>query len=320
LPSIVREQKVLGPFDWVANLRGQLALVVGLVRNWRSLRSSPVIVIEGGLLASTFVLTLLNRRRSSQVFVFDLITLMSSLHRDRGPTCSVSCKLRRAIWRGLELVCVRSADVSIAGSQEDVSRLRTSRAMIVPHIVLVDGMEGESREDGNLIGFLGNGHVVPNREALDFIASNVLNHPSLKSVRCRVIGDREGYDQQANQRIEFVGFHKNPSSCLSTVSVCCAPMQGAGGVSTKVLSYLLSGKRTVSTPEAAHGIGLPPNGLWVAERDKFPETVAAALTFPWSPARAASLRNWMESHHGLPALAGAWDKLLRSMRHVPDNG
>jgi hypothetical protein len=309
LPSVIREQRILGPIDWSANLRGQLALTVGLFRNWKSLRSSRVVVVEGGLLVLTLVLRLF-RRRESPIFVFDLITLMSSLHRDLTPRCTFTCKLRRAIWRTLEFVCVRGTDIGVAGTDEDARRLHGGRGKVVPHIVLSDSLDLKSQEEANLVGFLGNGHVVPNREALSFIATTVLNHPGLESVWCRVVGDSEGYNRQNHQRIEFVGFQKDPAPALSPISVCCAPMEGAGGVSTKVLSYLMHGKRTVSTPEAAHGIALPPAGLWIAERSKFAEAVAAALESPWSPAQASALRDWMAVHHGLPVLREAWNNVL----------
>jgi hypothetical protein len=309
LPSVIREQRILGPIDWLANFRGQLALVVGLIRNRKSLRSADVVVVEGGLLFLSFALGLF-RRRSSPVFVFDLITLMSSLHRDLTPVCSIRCKLRRRIWWILEFVCVQFADVAITGSKEDALRLYGGRARVVPHIVLGDTSELDQQEVAGLVGFLGNGHVVPNREALDFLATMVLNdrHPDLE--RCRVIGDPAGYNGHDNGRIEFVGFYKNPSAALAPVSVCCAPMDGAGGVSTKVLAYLMNGKRTVSTPEASHGIAFPPNGLWVAERANFAEAVAVAMRTSWSQAEARALREWMAIHHGLPALGEAWESAL----------
>jgi hypothetical protein len=318
LPSVIREQRILGPVDWFANLRGQLALAVGLFRHWKALRSSQVVVVEGGLLVLALSVRLF-RRQHSPILVFDLITLMSSLHRDLTPACTFMCKLRRRIWRILEALCVRLSDLAVAGSKEDALRLHGGRAKVVPHVVVTDISAVEPQEDAGLLGFLGNGHVVPNREALDFIATSVLNHPALTAVRCRVIGDPDGYNGHSQQRVEFVGFYKNPSSPLSAVSVCCAPMEGAGGVSTKVLSYLMSGKRTVSTPEAAHGIAFPPAGLWIAERHKFADTVASALDSSWSAAQARALRDWMAAHHGLPVLSEAWTNALGSVQTIAAN-
>jgi hypothetical protein len=277
-----------------------------------------MVVVEGGLLFFSFALRLF-RRRSSPVFVFDLITLMSSLHRDVTPICGITCKLRRRIWWILEFVCVRSADVVITGSKEDALLLYGGRARVVPHIVLGDIANPGQQEVAGLVGFLGNGHVVPNREALDFLATMVLNDRRLEHARCRVIGDPAGYNGRDNGRIEFVGFYKNPSAALTPVSVCCAPMDGAGGVSTKVLAYLMNGKRTVSTPEAAHGIAFPPNGLWVAEREHFATAVAIAMRTPWSPAEAHALREWMAMHHGLPALEQAWDSALAPDKRVTES-
>ncbi len=315
LPWVIREQRILGPIDWLANFRAQFALVVGLIRNRKSLRSSDVVVVEGGLLLLSFALRLI-RHRSSPIFVFDLITLMSSLHRDLTPVCTITCKLRRRIWWVLEFVCVGSADVAITGSKEDALLIHGGRARVVPHIFVGGTSDAKEQELAGLVGFLGTGHLGPNREALDFLATNVLNDWRLEHVRCRVIGEPDGYNGRDNRRIEFVGFYKNLPPALAPVSVCCAPMDGAGGVSTKVLAYLTHGKRTVSTPEAAHGIAFPPSGLWVADRENFAEAVAVALRAPWSPADARALRAWMAIHHGLPALIQAWESALAADKRV----
>jgi len=306
VPWLVADRPILGPLNILADLRGQLALAAGILRNWRRLRAAEVIVVEGGLLLLTLIVRPF-RRKSSPMFVFDLITLMSSLHRDLGDKCTLQCKLRRRIWRAFELISVRFSDLSVAGSDEDARALYKGVA-VVPHVIFASpGLDG-SREDPNLLGFLGSGHVVPNREALDFIASHVLTYPGFETVRCRVIGQQEGY--RRNERLEFVGFQKDPAQALQEVSVGCAPMDGAGGVSTKVLAYLANGKRTVCTPEAAHGIARPPMGLWVSDRDTFVRAVGEAKAFPWSSRDSYALRDWMQKHHGLPALQDAWAKVL----------
>lgn len=316
-PSIIRERRILGPVDLVSDLRAQAALLVGLVRHRRELRSAEVVIVEGGLLAAAFLLRPF-RRHSRPVFVFDLITLMSLLHRDANGHCTLSCKMRRLVWRVLEAICVRGADVAAAGSHEDAFRLAGSQAAVVPHVVLAETpAPDDAEEDPNLLGFLGNGHVVPNREAIDFIASSILEHAGMESVRCRVVGSEDGYSRFVNSRLEFVGFYKDPASALSPVSVCCAPMEGAGGVSTKVLAYLTNGKRTVCTPESVHGIAPPPKGLWVAERNAFATAVAAALTSRWMASDSHDLRTWMADHHGLPALSRAWDDALRPRLQSP---
>jgi Glycosyl transferases group 1 len=308
-PWLVAKRHIFGPMNILADVRGQFALVAGLFRHWSSLRSASLVVVEGGLLALTCLISPF-RRKGDRVLVFDLITLMSSLHRDGQGKCTFQCKARRRIWRVLELVCVRFSDVSVAGSSEDARDLHQSRVKVVPHALFTNSYVNDTSEDPNLIGFLGSGHVVPNREALAFIVSSVLQHPGLESLRCRVIGREDGYENENPARVEFVGFHKDPAAALADVSVGCAPMEGAGGVSTKVLAYLMHGKRTVCTREAAHGITWPPFGLWVADRDNFARSVADALDFPWSSAESNSLRAWMRDNHGLGGLEQAWHEVL----------
>jgi hypothetical protein len=171
-------------------------------------------------------------------------------------------------------------------------------------------------EDANLLGFVGSGHVVPNRDALVFIASRVLEDPGLTNVRCRVVGDARGYprDLVSNAKLEFVGFTKSPDTQLETVGVCCAPMAGAGGVSTKVLTYLMSGKRTVCTPEAAHGIAAPLSGFWVVDRSEFAARVQAALDYPWSEKDSTEMAIWAQAHHSVAALAHQWKQIVSAIQ------
>jgi hypothetical protein len=312
-PTVVAKQRILGPIDLWADIRSQIALAVGLVRHWRRLRSSRLVVIEGGLLALGFVARLFAGRQRP-LFVFDLITLMSSLHRHGGSACTPQCKLRRSIWRVLEFTCVRCADLVTTGSKEDLSGLTRGPARVLPHVVVPDGAPIEHEEDPNMIGFLGSGSIAPNREAVDFISASVFRHPRLKQVRCRVIGDDRGYNHTNLTRFEFVGFSKDAARPLSSVSVCCAPMLATGGVSTKVLACLSHGKRTVCTAEAAQGLVRPRVGLWIAEREEFGDAVVEALAFPWSSTLARELAGWMDTHHGLCALQLAWEDLLAELR------
>jgi hypothetical protein len=291
----------------LADLRQQMALLVGLFRYRKELGSASLVLVEGGLLVLAFAVRLFGGRRR-RLIVFDLITLESSLHRhnDNG-NCSFECKARRLIWRGLELISVRFSDLSVAGSPEDAQGLYGEQVKVVPHAVILETPLADPQEDPDLLGFLGNGHVAPNRQAVDFIASTVLQHPGLERVRCRVIG--EGYGR-GYERVEFAGFMKDPTEALASVSVGCAPMSGAGGVSTKVLTYLMNGKRTVCTADASHGIGSPPGGLWVADRAEFADAVMRALADPWTAAKADELRRWMSEHHGLRSLEIAWKLVL----------
>jgi len=308
-PRIVANRKLLGPIDLIADFRAQIALAVGLVRHWTAMRRADVVVVEGGLHTLAFALKMVPGRHRPKM-VFDLITLMSDLHRDAGSRCTVACKARRAVWRMLEWICASSADLSVAGSAEDARGLRAGRATVLPHALIADPSASRTGEDPHLLGFLGSGHVVPNRQAIEFIATTVLCSSALEAMRCRVIGDPEGYP--TNSRLEFVGFHQDTGAQLAPVSVACAPMDGAGGVSTKVLTYLMHGKRTVCTPEAARGVAAPPEGLWIATRPQFPTAVAAALAYPWSGTSARSLRDWMDEHHGLGRLRSAWAETLRA--------
>lgn len=310
-PRITPEARILGGIDLLVEMRVQVALVAGLIRYWKKIRSADVVLVESGLLALAFVSKIFHRRRPS-LFVYDLMSWESLVHRDRNGVCTFQCRFRRFVWRLLEPLCFRFSDVVVTCRVEDAALFRHGRVEVVPHTVLTDVSLGGSQEDPKLVAFVGSGRVEPNRDAVDFIASSMLDQPGLEAVRCKVIGELEGYSRAQNSRMEFVGFRSDLSEELSDVSVCCAPMRGTGGGSSKVLACLMNGKRTVTTSESARGISQPPYGLWIVERDNFASAVASALAFPWSPAKANALRDWMAEHHGLPMLSEAWSRALDS--------
>src|SRR5207248_3314356 len=131
-----------------------------LARYRKAIRCSDLVIVEGGLLGLAFALRLFGTKHHP-IFVFDLITLMSSLHRDHTSKCTLTCKFRRAVWRVLEFICVGSSDVSVAGGPEDARRLSRGHVDVVPHVVAPVEPVIESDEDPNLIGFLGSGPSAP---------------------------------------------------------------------------------------------------------------------------------------------------------------
>jgi glycosyltransferase involved in cell wall biosynthesis len=312
-PSIASDARlILGSFSPVAELRKQLALMVGLVANWRDIRSCDLVVVEGGLLWMALVATRMFAVERPMA-VFDVHTVMSQLHRHgrntRDQPCTIGCKLRRTIWRVLEEVCSRLSSVTIVCGPNDLPRFADKRVILVPHGVLDLDAARVDAEDPKLIGFVGAGRLLPNRAAVELLVSTVLTAPGLEDIRCRVIGDASGYSTR-HTRLVFVGFQKVLAEALAQVSVVCAPMSQTGGVSTKVLVALACGKRTVCTPEAARGIVSPPAGLWVADFAEFPEAVAMALRLPWSEDDSSRLRATVSRAHGFDVVVQAWKTVI----------
>jgi len=316
-PKIVPRPRKLGPLDFRAELRTQLAVWTGIVRNWARMRDASVVIVAGGLLGSSLVVRGLRRRLGTPITVFDSISVMSEEHRHGASNsrakieCTFQCRARRSIWRVIELICSAVADVTIVIGPHDIHAFRGARRVeIVPHGLPTDeNVAAFGKEEPGLIGFVGSGRFVTNRNAMDFLARTVLTNPQLRSARCRVIGDASGYESY-NERIQFAGYYASIAQALIPVSVTCAPMSDSVGVSTKVLASLLNGKRTVVTPEAARGIVEPPVGLWVVERPQFADAVAEALRVPWTEGQAATMRDSVLRNHGINSLADAWARAL----------
>jgi len=311
-PRMTPPPGVLGTVDLFGTVRKQLAIIVGFSRNWSAVKSASLVVIEGGLFAiCALLIRLLIRSRDRPVVVFDVLTVMSALHRHQTvggsarDICTVACRGRRLIWTVLEFVCSRSTDMTAICSQLDRPYFPHRRVAVVPNGVESDFYDSTAAEDPKLLAFVGSGRLAPNREALGFLVGSVLTWPEFSELRCRVIGEPTGYPSAWSQ-VEFLGFRGNLSQALDDVSVCCAPMRETGGVSTKVLTTLANGKRTVCTPEGARGIELPPIGLWVAERDQFGVALASALMCPWGPAESHVVREWIFARHGLSAIVDSW--------------
>src|SRR5207302_11371685 len=107
-PAILR-------FDPVAEFVNQLALLTGLIRNWRDMRRSDVLILEGGLLWMAALARA--GSRPQKVTVFDALAVMSQLHRHgegmQRTSCTLGCRLRRAVWRILESWCMRLCTVTV---------------------------------------------------------------------------------------------------------------------------------------------------------------------------------------------------------------
>ena len=217
-PRITPKERVLGGIDLLAEMRVQVALPAGLIRYWKRIRSADVVLVESGLLALAFASRIFRRKRPF-LFAYDLMSWESLLHRDRNGVCTIQCRFRRFVWRILEPLCFRFSDVVITCRIEDAALLRRGRVEVVPHIVLTDVSLASSEEDDELVAFVGSGRVEPNRDAVDFIASSMLNQPGLEGVHCKVIGGGGWILSVHQSRIEFVGFRSNLSEELSRVSV-----------------------------------------------------------------------------------------------------
>jgi len=113
--------RVMGSVDLVAEFRKQVGIIVGLIKHSRDLRGSQVLVIEGGLLLMALLLGRLPLGKRRPLLVFDVITVMSALHRHGFETdaegtvnrCRVSCRLRRGAWWLIELLGSKAADVTV---------------------------------------------------------------------------------------------------------------------------------------------------------------------------------------------------------------
>jgi Glycosyl transferases group 1 len=143
------------------------------------------------------------------------------------------------------------------------------------------------------IVFVGNLAYPPNRTAADFIAHTLL--PS-----CAQLGDRatfvlvgkgtEAYRVSGNPRLVGLGPVSDLDGLLHACHIGIAPVEVAGGISGKMVDYLLHGLRAVATPEAASG--LPGSEkLTVATLDAFPGVLSrvAAASDPAVPGWKAGI-------------------------------
>jgi glycosyltransferase involved in cell wall biosynthesis len=153
-------------------------------------------------------------------------------------------------------------DLNITVSRADAARLKSiapgARIRVVPNGVDCDFFTPDARDvDAHRVVFVGGYTWYPNRDAMEYMASEVM--PILRrlepSVRVTWVGrpppDETSYTARA---IDPVGFVDDVRPYVWEAGCFIAPLRVGGGTRLKILDAMAMGKAIVSTSVASEGI------------------------------------------------------------------
>ncbi len=125
------------------------------------------------------------------------------------------------------------------------------------------------------IVLLGDYRYPPNRQAAEFVL-NELTEKLSADANCYnilIVGSSSDLLFESNDRnIEILGAVKDLDDVLLHAHIGLAPTTTIGGLSMKIVNYLVHGLRVIATPEASAGI-IPNEQMKVASLENFPEVL-----------------------------------------------
>jgi glycosyltransferase involved in cell wall biosynthesis/GT2 family glycosyltransferase len=245
-------------------------------------------------------------------------------------------RLERDGWRSFEPDTLDLADVVVAFSDRDRTRLRADGVyadirVIAPGLWLPPKSAGPQRDGDPVVLFAANFVHPPNLEAARFLARQVF-----PEVRRRISGARlvlagshppASIRRLADDAIEVTGRLPSLSEQYARAAVVAAPLFSGGGIRVKVIEALAAGKAVVATPLAIEGLAMSgePCLRIASGPTEFASAIVDLLADP-SARRAleSRARRWAEEELSWRRTVDAYDRLYRELlrdgRRVDDLG
>lgn len=161
--------------------------------------------------------------------------------------------------KSFEIRAIRRADATLVTSEPDRCRIAeevpaaAGRLHVIPNTVDVerfpDFSEAETRGE---VGFIGNYNYAPNRQAAEFIATQLA--PGLPEAQFLLLGAHPPKLSVTPANVRAAGYVEDLNDSLKHVSVCVAPLVLGSGTRLKILTYLALGKAVVATSKAVEGL------------------------------------------------------------------
>jgi hypothetical protein len=257
-----------------------------------------------------------------------------SLHYSRLPRTPRN-RARELVWNGLERWGARRCRlaVSIGGpeAREWRSRYPALRRKLVTvdhvpfaHAVQAAGARATAARlagqplEGPILVFVGTLAAKHNLAAAEWIV-DVLAPSLQESVTVLLCGPGSDRFKSGGPgaRVVGLGMVEDVDSVVAAADLCLAPLASGAGVKTKVLHYLVHGRRVAGTPLAFEGVENAP-GMFSASLDDLPALVARliATAEPVAEAeqRVAAQRGWMVEHHTQEQAVTQWREVLGCLK------
>ena len=240
-------------------------------------------VLSRPIVAETFLASI--RRADPRVrIVFDMVDAhFLRLEREASLTGDAGVAKAARRFRKLETRIARASDLVWCTSEEDRAALERAagpfNAAIVPtiHGLGERGLPFDERRD---LLFVGNFVHAPNRDALQFIAREIMPvvRESLPGVKLLVVGDNVPQEIAAcaSADVHILGFVSDIKPLFASARVMVAPLRFGAGVKGKIGESLAHGLPVVTTLVGAEGMGLS-DGVEALIASDEPRDFAAAV-------------------------------------------
>ena len=260
----------------------ETASAVDYLRLLRERRFAAAIMSRP-IVAETFLASI--RRADPRVrIVFDMVDA-HFLRLEREASLTGNARVAKAArrFRKLETRIARASDLVWCTSEEDRVALERAagpfNAVIVPTIHGLGGRGLPFDERRDLL-FVGNFVHAPNRDALQFIAREIMPvvRESLPGVKLLVVGDNvpEEIAACASADVRVLGFVPDIKPLFANARLMVAPLRFGAGVKGKIGESLAHGLPVVTTPVGAEGMGLS-DGVEALIASDEPRDFAAAV-------------------------------------------
>lgn len=241
---------------------------------------------------------------------------MRGVEAHRRRLASYIYRLEEPRLHAYEREIVHSFDHTFLVSEADRQFLFSNDGAALARVSVVgNGVDGRRLpwrfdEAGRDLVFIGNMETLPNRDAVEFLAADILprvrrSHPD---ARLRVIGRIGARERERLARLDHVVVVGEvadvaPAARGGGVGVCA--MRMGAGIQNKVLEYMALGLPTVSTAIGLEGLAARPGVEAEAADDAegFARHVAALLSDrARARAMAVAARRYVEERHGWAAV------------------
>lgn len=225
------------------------------------------------------------------------VDIVHELRRKGYPGSTILMALRlpleRLVCRASEMLVTVSGDMSqrfihLGYDKSKVICCPIQRTHPVIDLEAIRGWERRLGLHGEIgLVFVGNLDYPPNRSAADFIAYELSPRFSQFGQPCHFIlagRGTEKYQQSTSERLKALGPVQDLSGLLHACHIGLAPLDVAGGVSGKIVDYLIHGLKVVANTGVERG--LPRTGsIFTTTKGNFVKTLAEVVsaTDPGSP-------------------------------------
>lgn len=175
----------------------------------------------------------------------------------------------------------------------------------------------ELKKTDKVILFIGNMYFQPNQEALEFIVEQLI--PKLERIFpnliFRFVGDcpQKLKEKYQKNNVVFTGRVADINKVFVNVRLCLSPIITGGGMRTKTLTYMASGKPVLSTPAGVIGIDHQHSvGMATIGQDQFlDKTIDLLNNFEQSQLLGKKARKLVEQSYTWKIFAKRYQEFYR---------